>query len=300
MNLGQKIKAIRTEKMMTQKELSGSEITRNMLSQIESGSAQPSLSTIIYLAGKLGVPAGYLLSEGDEEFLYNKTNAMKNIKRAYKDHSFELCREMCLSYFEDDLDDELQLILVDSCLGFAFECALNGKLHLACRLLDEALSHADKTMYSTSLQKNKILVTFGFLKQMSPTLDSYEVDTDDISSIMNPYLYDDVFTKYITLISNSNEFDIDEVIRSSNISNEYDRMLLAHLKARQSLNTGKHEKSRQELLQIIDGAITPPRLLLYLSCCDMEICCKEGNDYKGAYEFSNNKMEILEHMLVDD
>ena len=115
MNIGRKIKELRVEKLMTQSELAGSEITRNMLSRIENGAALPSLGTILYLAQKLGVPAGYLLSEGDEEFLYIKTNAMKNIRRAYTDKNFELCRDICLSTFEK-LDDELELILTDCCI----------------------------------------------------------------------------------------------------------------------------------------------------------------------------------------
>ena len=57
MDIGRKIKTIRVEKLMTQKELSGELITRNMLSQIENGVAQPSLSTVSYLAERLGVPA---------------------------------------------------------------------------------------------------------------------------------------------------------------------------------------------------------------------------------------------------
>ncbi len=300
MNLGQKIKTLRTEKMMTQKELAGSEITRNMLSQIENGGAMPSLSTIIYLAKKLGVPAGYLLSEGDEEFLYIKTNAIKNIRRAYIDKSFELCREICLSSF-NEFDDELELILTDSCLGYAEECILNGKLYRACHLLDEALSHADKTMYSTQLQKNKVLVAFGFLKQLSPTLDSYEADTDELDSILNPDIYDNVFTKYLTvLLREDTPYSTDVIADLSNVSTEYDNLLVSHLKVRENMKSGKYDMAKEQLLHIIDGAITPPRLLLYMCCCDMEICCKEGNDYKGAYEFSNNKLEILEHMLIDD
>ena len=43
-------------------------------------------------------------------------------------------------------------------------------------------------------------------------------------------------------------------------------------------------------------APVPPCLV---SCGDMEKCCKEMEDYRGAYEFSNNKMEILEHMLME-
>ena len=109
MDIGKKIKKLRTEKLMTQAELTGGEITRNMLSRIENGAALPSLGTVVYLASKLGVPAGYLLSEGEEEFIYHKTSVMKNIRRAYTDKNFELCRDMCMSEFEK-FDDELELI----------------------------------------------------------------------------------------------------------------------------------------------------------------------------------------------
>ena len=85
MDIGSKIKQLRTEKLMTQSELAGTEITRNMLSRIENGAALPSLGTVVYLAKRLGVPAGYLLSEGEEEFIYNKISVMKNIRRAYTD-----------------------------------------------------------------------------------------------------------------------------------------------------------------------------------------------------------------------
>ena len=61
MDLGSKIKQLRIDKMMTQKELAGNEITRNMLSQIENGSARPSMDTLRYLAGQLGKPVSYFL-----------------------------------------------------------------------------------------------------------------------------------------------------------------------------------------------------------------------------------------------
>ena len=68
MNLGEKIKAARLERHMTQKDVVGDYITRNMLSKIENGSATPSVKTLEYLAGALGLPAGYFMtdSNGDE------------------------------------------------------------------------------------------------------------------------------------------------------------------------------------------------------------------------------------------
>ena len=46
MKIGEKIKKLRTAKLMTQSDLVGNEITRNMLSRIENGAANPSLETI--------------------------------------------------------------------------------------------------------------------------------------------------------------------------------------------------------------------------------------------------------------
>ena len=64
MTLGEKIKSARIERHMTQKDVVGDYITRNMLSKIENGSATPSVKTLEYLADALGLPAGYFMSEG--------------------------------------------------------------------------------------------------------------------------------------------------------------------------------------------------------------------------------------------
>ena len=58
--LGKRIKEARLAKKMTQSELVGTFITRNMLSRIESGNACPSVKTLEYLAGRLDLPAGVL------------------------------------------------------------------------------------------------------------------------------------------------------------------------------------------------------------------------------------------------
>ncbi|MGN1004662.1 MAG: helix-turn-helix domain-containing protein [Oscillospiraceae bacterium] len=63
MTLGQKIKAARLEKGLTQKEVVGDYITRNMLSKIENDSATPSVRTLEYLAKALDLPTGYFLSD---------------------------------------------------------------------------------------------------------------------------------------------------------------------------------------------------------------------------------------------
>lgn len=301
MDIGKKIKRLRTEKLMTQSELTGNEITRNMLSRIENGAALPSLGTILYLAQKLGVPAGYLLSEGDEEFIYIKTNAITNIRRAYTDKNFELCRDICLSSFEF-FDDELELILTDCCIGVAEEYIKSGKLHKACEFLDEAVIHSRKTMFDTTLQKNSISIMFCLLKDISPALDSNETDTIPSDDMLHPAIFSNILCKYITVLLNIKNYELfaDDLAqnRYSNL-NETDQLFVLHLKARKQLSDGDHKAALATLREVVDSETVPPRLLLYLCCADIEICCRETEDYKGAYEYSQNKIEILEHMLAE-
>jgi len=65
--LGKKLKEARLAKKMTQSDVVGTFITRNMLSQIESGAASPSLKTLEYLANTLEIPIQYLVSDGGAE-----------------------------------------------------------------------------------------------------------------------------------------------------------------------------------------------------------------------------------------
>lgn len=63
MELGEKIRQARLEAGFSQRQLCGEEITRNMLSQIENGSARPSMKTLQYLAGRLGKSVSFFLEE---------------------------------------------------------------------------------------------------------------------------------------------------------------------------------------------------------------------------------------------
>lgn len=302
MDIGSKIKQLRAKKLMTQSELAGAEITRNMLSRIENGAALPSLGTIAYLAGRLGVPAGYLLSEGEEEFIYNKTAVMKNIRRAYTDGNFELCRDICLSSF-NEFDDELELILTDCCLGVAETYMKEGRLRNARDYLDEALVHSANTMFNTVTQKNSIAVMFELLKEISPALDSNETDTVISDDLIHPAIFDSILCKYITVILDKDKYDafVDDLSKNQkNSLSEKDKLFALHLKARNLIQNKNYSAALKLLTETTDSDEVPPRLLLYLACSDMEICFREMNDYKGAYEFSQNKIEILEHMLAEN
>lgn len=63
MTMGQRILAARLAAGMSQRELVGEEITRNMLSSLEHDTANPSVATLCYLARRLGRPVSWFLGE---------------------------------------------------------------------------------------------------------------------------------------------------------------------------------------------------------------------------------------------
>lgn len=63
MELGEKLRTARLEAGLSQRQLCGEIITRNMLSLIENGSAKPSMDTLKLLAARLGKPVSYFLEE---------------------------------------------------------------------------------------------------------------------------------------------------------------------------------------------------------------------------------------------
>lgn len=67
MELGVKIRTARLAAGLSQRQLCGEEITRNMLSLIENGAAQPSMKTLTLLARRLGKPLSFFLDENAED-----------------------------------------------------------------------------------------------------------------------------------------------------------------------------------------------------------------------------------------
>lgn len=87
--LGKRLKTARLSKKMTQSEVAGTFITRNMLSLIESGSAAPSMKTLEYLSEVLELPMEKLLSDSFEESSeIPDFQTLKNAKKLLTDKQY--------------------------------------------------------------------------------------------------------------------------------------------------------------------------------------------------------------------
>ena len=102
MTTGEKIKALRVGKKLNQAELTEGIITRNMLSQIENGLANPSIGTLRSLAERLGVPLEYLLSEEAGLSDIEKLRQRDEIKKLFSSGDMEKCLSLLEKYDDDE------------------------------------------------------------------------------------------------------------------------------------------------------------------------------------------------------
>lgn len=294
MKIGEKIKEIRLAKCMTQSQLAGQFITRNMLSRIENGAAMPSLPTVSYLAERLKVPVGYLLSEGDGEYIYRKINGIGNIKRALVDGNFAICRDLCLALGGED--DEINMILAQCLLGLAKDDFFHGRLHSALRRFDEALEYDAKTIYGDGSVRAQALVYQRYMHRISATLITDITD----SNINRSAAAKDRMCEYIMALEASEahpEIPVSSLLDSCNM--EESSPLATHISARDSIRRREFAEAQRKLHGILAMQERIPDPVLYNIFFDLEICSKETNNYRGAYEYSADKVNLLERMLTE-
>ena len=149
--LGKRIKEARLAKKMTQTEVVGSFITRNMLSQIESGVASPSLKTLEYLAGVLDIPVQSLILDGKGEATDPDTDADKlwEAKQHYTDGQYDLAAELAESLINGKFSDEGYAVAARCYMNMAAHCEKAGDMSKAADLAQKADDLADRGIYAS-------------------------------------------------------------------------------------------------------------------------------------------------------
>lgn len=294
MTTGEKIKKLRTEKMMTQSELVGNHITRNMLSRIESDEANPSLGTLLYLASRLNVSPGYLLADEKEDKIYAKSFAIENIKLAYNSGDYRICRQACIDF--QGADDEVALLLVQSSFEIAVDEFHKGRLKRAVTYFDEAISYADSTRYYTGNIVAACCVYLRYMHKFSPNLSSGVIDENTVEYFC---AMDNDFCRYIHALESLQNLQTDFAV-SCMKRGESDDPTVLHLGARIDMMHANYRIALIKLKQILNNNREISHTVLYEVFCDLEECAKITNDFRTAYEYSIAKMDLLQKMLEDD
>jgi transcriptional regulator with XRE-family HTH domain len=297
MNIGERIRELRISKLMTQADLAGDHITRNMLSCIENGSANPSLSTIIYIAGRLGVPAGFLLAEQGDEMAYRKMSNLSNIKKAYTTGDVQSCRSLCLSGCPEP-DDEISLLLANCDTEIAVEEFWSGRLRSSCRFFDEALGYAERTIYATDAIEAEIRVYFRFMERISHTLYSDLLDEEKVLRVKS----NSIISQYLDALDALDNGDTSaaEALIAQLAESGKNSFFEAHLQSKLLIIQKNYKQAQKALQQLLQDSGTPlNKIELYTVLGDLEICCREDEDYKNAYRFASEKVELAEQLLTE-
>ncbi len=276
MTFGEKIKKARKEKKITQSQLAGDKITRNMLSRLEGGTANPSLDTAKYLAQALSLPLSYLISDDDNLLFYEKNEKMGAIYDAYRKGDYSYCISKISSF--SGTDNELSYILAHSYFECGKAALYNGALKTALNNLKNAVEFSKKTVFDTRSIESVASMYISISENVQSPLLEFDPNSY-LDGLLDVFDYE-IF-KYLV---RDYEYEFkDERIR-------------LHVLAKNLIKERKYAEAVKPLTDaveiILNGGYNS--FILFGIYTDLEYCYKQLYDFESAYRYSSKRMSMLE------
>lgn len=276
MNIGNKVKQLRIAAGLTQNQLAGDKITRNMLSCIESGKASPSIETLNYLAEGLNVPISFLVSEDDDLFFYQKNELIKKIKTLFIENKYSQCIDTINKCAK--LDDELSYILCKCYFQLGKDAVLNGSLNTGKSMLENCFKYSLRTIYDTALTEALASMYYSLTNNIqSPLLD---FDSAKVEKALSDTADLDLF--YYIVQNPHHKYNND--------------IFLRHLKVKEMIQNRRYYEAISELSKIEDekGCIRYNAYFIFSLYSDMEICYRQLGDFENAYRYASKRLALLD------
>lgn len=276
MTIGEKIKKARLDQGLTQSQLAGEEITRNMLSAIESGKATPSISTLEHIASGLNLPVAYLLSSEDDITIYKKSNAMPTIQQALSERDY-LGAIRAVERL-GNYDDELSYILALSYFEAGIASFKSGLLLSAKKYLFESSKHCKATLYDTARFEAIIPMYLAIAENVNAPLLEFNEESF-IPLMQNAFDYE--FYKYFTM-----DFEYDFT----------NFQFKTHMEAKRLIKERQYSEALALLLSIENSKQSYERnsYVLFSVYADLEVCYKQLYDFENAYKFASKRLSMIE------
>lgn len=259
MELGKRLKQARLELGLSQRQLCGEFITRNMLSLIENGAASPSVETLRYLAAQLGKPVSYFLEE--ETVTSPNQKRMEQVRLDFDAENYHAVVQQLESFVYPDatFQREAELLHCLSLLRLAEKMLSEGKKPYALELLEIAGKIGEKTPYYTKeMERQRLLLR----AQLLPT----ELPVDDRELLLRAE-------------SALNDRNADEAHRYLQAAQIRSGLYWNYLMGETYLLNGDYAAAQTCLEAAWDH---DP----YECAVMLERCCREQEDYKGAYRYA--------------
>ncbi|MBE6586837.1 MAG: helix-turn-helix transcriptional regulator [Ruminococcaceae bacterium] len=275
-DLGRRIRERRKKLGITQAQLCGDYMTRNMLSRIETGDANPSLETLLFISQKLKTPPSFFLCRDiKEEAEYTKTVRIKDARRMLGTGQYRKCIDICSDLPSDD--DEVSFIVVTAETMWAANAFDKGELREALLHLENAKTALHQTVYMYS----EMLSQIRFLSHLITCLSKGEAPSIESLPVMAPVF----FTKdrFLYVIALASEEFPKNCLGSQSIYR-------THLEAKALMNGSNYSEAAPLLSKVRNEA--PDAFARYYALLDLEICSGKLDDYKSAYEYARQRMEL--------
>lgn len=264
MDLSQKLKQARLDAGLSQKVLCGDRITRNMLSQIENGSARPSMDTLRYLAGRLGKPLSYFLE--DTAVTSPNQELMEKVRRSAPSDALHLLGEYQAP--DPTFDRERWLAEALCCIELAEDALAQGKPAYAKHLLERASLAGSRTPYYTrETERRRLLLCW---QAGSPVLEDSLPDlTPELLLRAEAALEAGNFDRCAVLLDAATDKD----------------PLWHYTKAKLHFAQKQYADARIHFEAAWDHAPA-------VCCSRLEDCCREMEDFAGAYFYACKLREL--------
>ena len=277
MTVGEKIRLRRKELGLTQREVAGENMTRNLICRIERGDCLPSLDSLSAIAKALSVPVSYLVSEEDDFTAFAVGAMLPDLREAYASGRFADVMTLIGKLPPEGVADEVAYIGAAAALGLAERSMREGNLKKIPEYVEAAKDYAKKTVLPTDWILARAELCRAVAK--SPESPRWEVRREEyLASAEKAIGYNDYL--YLT----------DETGIACNRES-----INLHRQAREMLANRRYREALTTLLALEEkkstGELTP--YFLYRIYSDTETCYRELGDFEMAYRYSSKRVSLL-------
>ena len=277
MTVGEKIRRRRKELGLTQREVAGENVTRNLICRIERGDCLPSLDTLNAVAKALSVPVSYLVSEGDDYAAFAVGAALPAIRRAYAAGHFADCLTQIGKLPPEGVTDEAAYLAAAASLGLAERALGDGNLKKIPDCVDRAKEYAEKTVLPTDWLLARCELCRAVAK--SPETPRWEIRREEYLKYAERAIG---YNAYLYLSDDEGIVCDSETVK-------------LHREARELITKRRYREALDLLLALEEkkssGKLDP--YFLYRVYSDTETCYREIGDFEMAYRYSTKRVSLL-------
>ena len=277
MTVGEKIRGRRHELGLTQREVAGDAVTRNLICRIERGDCLPSLDTLHAVAKALSVSVAYLVSEDDDYAVFAVSEALPAIRRAYAAGHYADCLTEIGKLPPDAVADEAAYFAAAAALGLAERALGDGNLKKIPEYVGRAKEYAEKTVLPTEWLLARCELCRAVAK--SPETPRWEIRREEYLKNAERAIGYDAFL-YLSedegIVCGREAFNLHRQARGLVAQRRYREALDLLLSLEEKKSTGELDP-----------------YFLYRVYTDTETCYRELGDFEMAYRYSTKRVSLL-------